>query len=213
MLCALLGCKKNKYNYVSQKILILGNSITYSPPNQALQWEGNWGMAATSAENDYVHRFTAEIKRLNNNNTVKVKNISKFETDFDTYNLSENLQEELAYNPDVLIIRIGENVTRTNDEALFDQKYQDLVAFFKSKNPSLKVVGVGSVWPWRELANRVMQKHSLFIPMEINYDTSNYAFGQFPNYEVQTHPSDKGMAVIADYLFLQIKPIIYPNYY
>ena len=39
------------------KILFAGNSITYHAPLAEIGWSGSWGMAATSKENDFVHRF------------------------------------------------------------------------------------------------------------------------------------------------------------
>ena len=39
------------------KLLTYGNSIQKHAPNASLGWEGNWGMAATSGDKDYVHRL------------------------------------------------------------------------------------------------------------------------------------------------------------
>lgn len=211
ILCVFAACKKKK-EVPSYKILILGNSVTYSRADTTFKWTGNWGMAATRADKDYVHLFIAELKKINSNNDVRIRNITQFEVEFDTYNVAENLKDELAYNPDLLILRIGENVTRTQDGEMFDQKYQGLINSFKAKNSSIKILAAGSVWPYREFANNVMKKHSQFISLDfLQYDTSNYAYGQFENHDVQTHPSDKGMAAIATYLFETVKPILYPN--
>jgi hypothetical protein len=214
ILFALSGCKKAQQNYPSKKILILGNSVTYSAPNAALGWSGNWGMAATSADKDYVHLFTAELKRINNGTVVKIKNIARFEADFDTYNLDDNLKDEAAFAPDLLIIRIGENVLRTGEEELFNKKYQELINYFKAKNPSLKILAAGSVWPWRDFASNVMKKYSEFITLDYLYhDTSNYAFGLYADAGVATHPSDKGMLNISNFLTARSIDILYPTYF
>jgi hypothetical protein len=213
LLIVFSGCKKTKI-YPPVKVLILGNSVTHSPPDASMGWTGNWGMAASAPEKDYVHRFTAKLTALNSATTVQVKNIAEFESKFDTYNIAQNLQKYRDYNPDLLIVRIGENVLRTGEEVLFDKKYQELINYFTSKNPSLKVLAVGSVWPLRDFANVVMKRHSAFISMDfLQYDPLSYAFGMFPDYGVQTHPSDYGMKLISDFLYETTGPMLYPENY
>ena len=45
-----------------KKILIVGNSITYHAPKEDIDWNNSWGMAASRAENDYVHILTGTGK-------------------------------------------------------------------------------------------------------------------------------------------------------
>ena len=43
------------------KVLFVGNSITLHGPKADIDWHGNWGMAATSADKDYVHLVTKAL--------------------------------------------------------------------------------------------------------------------------------------------------------
>lgn len=208
-----MSCKK-QLNYAPYRILILGNSITYSAPDQAKGWYGNWGMAASSANKDYVHLFTDRLKTLNAGNEVMVKNIASFESKFDKYSIPDSLDTCRKFNPDLLILRIGENVTRTADEALFQSRYGDLINYFKEKNSKLLILSVGSAWPSRGMANAVMARFPPFIPLEyLYYDTSNYSFGLFTDPGIQSHPSDKGMQKISNDIYDAATQIIYPYMY
>lgn len=214
VLVTLGGCKKAKRNYQPYRILILGNSITHSDPYPPVGWNGNWGMAATSADKDYVHLLSARLKLLNPGNEILAKNIASFESKFDSYSIPDSLNACREYNPDILVLRIGENVLRVSDEALFEKRYGDLINYFKAKNAKLLVLGAGSVWPSREMANRVMAKFPPFTPLEyLYYDTSNYSFGLFADAGLQSHPSDKGMKEISDNMYYAITRILYPDIY
>ncbi|MGF7081610.1 SGNH/GDSL hydrolase family protein [Mucilaginibacter sp. UYCu711] len=194
----------------AHKVLILGNSITYSAANPNILWYGNWGMAATSADKDYVHLLTARLKLANDSTTVTIKTISDFEVNFDTYDFDANLQTYRDTKPDILILRIGENVTRTQDAALFERRYVDLLNYFKATNPEIKILAVGSVFRSRDLPNNVMSKYSAYISLtNLLNDNKNLAYDIFPNYEVSRHPSDKGMILISDQIWNALKAMIY----
>ena len=48
-------------------MLIVVNSITRHGPNKEIGWDGDWGMAASCPECDYVHRLFSMLKEDGNN--------------------------------------------------------------------------------------------------------------------------------------------------
>jgi hypothetical protein len=100
-------------NLSAQKILFLGNSITLHGPAPAIGWTGNWGMAASKQDKDYVHLLTTDItKAVGAQPKTMVKNIAKFEREYTTFDLAKELKPELDFNADIVVVAIGVNIEK-----------------------------------------------------------------------------------------------------
>jgi len=183
-------------------VVILGNSITYHPANLSIGWYGNWGMAATVADSDYVHLLTIKFKQRNSNCVVTVRSIGSFETDFKNYNLDANLKDLRDLKPDLLIIHIGESVNQVPlDTAAFRAKYKALVNYFSNK-PA--ILAVGSFWSM-PVVDKIMSGYSKFITLSnLSRDSTNASFGLWTNMGVQYHPGNKGMRNISNAIWSAI---------
>jgi len=96
-----------------QRVLFLGNSITLHGPAQSVSWTGNWGMAASAADKDYVHLVTQGLKRGDGTLPLTmVRNLASFERQYTSYDASAVVKEAREFNPDLIILAIGENVPR-----------------------------------------------------------------------------------------------------
>lgn len=204
----LFACSKKEAQKITipvHKVLILGNSITYSPANPTEGWNCSCGMAASAVDSDYVHLLTAKFKGLNKSSTVEAVNIAEFERNFDTYDFNK-LQTYRDSKPDIIILRIGENVLRENEPILFETKYLELLYYLKINNPNVKILAVGSVWPNRILADSVMSKHTNYISLiSLQNDLTNFALGMYTNPGIADHPSDKGMRSIRDQIWAELE--------
>jgi hypothetical protein len=68
-----------------RRILFLGNSITLHGPKADIGWTGNWGMAASSEDKDYVHLVTSALARAYRiEPQIMVENIADFERNYAT---------------------------------------------------------------------------------------------------------------------------------
>jgi len=183
-------------------VVILGNSLTYHPANPSIGWYGNWGMAATVADSDYVHLLIIKFKQRNPNCVVTVRSIGAFETDFKNYSLDANLKDLRDLKPDLLIIHIGESVNQVPlDTAAFRAKYKALVNYFSNK-PA--VLAVGSFWSM-PVVDKIMSGYSKFISLSnLSRDPTNASFGLWTNMGVQYHPGNKGMRNISNAIWSAI---------
>ena len=94
-----------------RRILFLGNSITLHGPNADIGWTGNWGMAASSEDKDYVHLVTSSLaQHIGARPQIMVRNIADFERNYATYDVDQKMRDLFAFDPDLVILAIGENV-------------------------------------------------------------------------------------------------------
>lgn len=222
----ILGCKKqnkeeekNKEPEVSveenlatpallkfNNVVILGNSITHAGPNLPLGWYGDWGMAASAEDKDYVHVLKKSFQLRNPDVVVKAKNVQGFELDFTGYNFDTELKDLRDTHPDLVILRIGENLRANIDMNIFEKRYQDLINYFKADNPKVIVVGVSTVFTG--MADHIMARYPPYVSLEtITQDPANMALGLFENDAVAGHPGDTGMRNIASLIWLKIKTL------
>ena len=198
----------------AERILFLGNSITLHAPAPQIGWNGNWGMAASAPEKDFVHLLIAKVaKETGKQPEVKVKNIAEFERQLGDFNFAEQLKEELHFQPDVIVLAIGENsVTPSNDveRTKFSVGLDGLLSELK-RNGQPTIFVRSQFWPDQEkdqLLKQATEKAKLvWVDMEkLGADPLNAASAEreFQHAGVAGHPGDKGMAAIADKIWQAI---------
>ncbi len=192
-------------------VLIIGNSITHHTPAPEKGWFGDWGMAASDSTKDYVHLLQDKIKKINPEvNVHYTGGGALFERDYAFYNPKEIYGEFLALGPDLVILRIGENVA---DSAVFQNDFEGafstLVRYFEGIDHR-PVICVGSFWR-RPNTSLLMKKvasnlgHSYIDLQDLSRNASRQAFSEFEDSGVGSHPNDRGMADIADRIWTRIE--------
>lgn len=188
-------------------VLILGNSIVKHDSKPDIGWYGNWGMAASVEDSDFVHLLIRDIHQIDPSVKVNYKNIADFERDFDTYTLP-NLSS--LRSPDMLIMKISENV---NDEKAFNDDfslyYGRLVDYLDPCQKSIKIM-VDGFWG-KKYVNKMIEDYASekeypFVSIDdLSLDSTNKAIGLFENAGVAAHPSDKGMRMIGQRIWSAVK--------
>ncbi len=186
LLC-LFACNEDR----DIRVLVLGNSITQHGPLPSEGWLGNWGMAASKADSDFVHVLKARLDVPYRNVDLRARNIAYWENDL---NYDFTGEELLTFQHDVLVIRLGENVKSMDG---YGKGVEELVKTFHGK----KVIITGTFWANPKMDSiymNVAASHGYsFVKLsDLAVDETNMAFKTYQG-GVGAHPSDKGMRQIA----------------
>lgn len=198
-----------------QKILFVGNSITMHGPKADIDWHGNWGMAATSLDKDYVHVVTKALAaRQGLPLVIMVKNVADFERNHVGYDIAGKFAEAAAFKADLVILCIGENVPALKTpeaQAKYQAQVTELLKTLKP-NPKAAIIVRSSFWP-NEAKDSAMRKaceavSGTFVDIStLSKDERNYARSERPykHAGVANHPGDRGMAAIAEEIVKVVK--------
>ncbi len=190
------------------RILFLGNSITLHGPSAAVGWSGNWGMAASAMEKDYVHVLVRSIAEITGKRPeVMIDNIADFERHHDSFDARSALQKHLEFKPDLVIVAIGENVPALASEpsrSAFRNSLENLLKMLRA-NGEPTIVVRSCFWTDKTkdeiLKQACAEVGGIFVDIgELSKDESHYARSErsFAYAGVAAHPGDKGMKAIAD---------------
>lgn len=191
-----------------RKILFLGNSITLQGPKPDIGWTNHWGMAASAEEKDYVHRVTRAIAQHSGTQPqIRVKNIADFERSYATYDVDGELKDLFAFDPDLVVLAIGENVpalTSDDAKAKFKAGVISLLRCALAKRHP-RVVVRSCFWP-EATKDQLLQQAceeagAHFVEAgPIGRDPASAARSErsFTHDGVAGHPGDRGMKTLAD---------------
>ena len=178
------------------KILVVGNSITRHGPKSEIGWECDWGMAASAPERDYVHLLHAKLHAAGVNPYMMIRQASGWEIGYLNDDILDKFAEERAFDADIVIYRLGENVKKEMKPA-FREKVETFINYIC---PRGKVIFTTCFWKneivddaIRDLAEK-RGEACVSITCEGEEQT---AAGLFAHKGVAMHPGDKGMEMIA----------------
>lgn len=200
-----------------RKVLFLGNSITRHGPAPAIGWTGNWGMAASAEEKDFVHLVTSSLsKAAGTAPQVMDKNIAEFERQYATYDADGKLKDAFAFRADLVIVAIGENVPALTSEEAKDRFAAAVTKLLRGLTADKRATIVVRSCFWasgakdQALKRACQEVGGIYVDIgRLGKDPSNYARAerQFQHAGVANHPGDKGMQAIADAILEAIKSI------
>ena len=191
-----------------KRVLFIGNSITRHEPAPDIGWHGSWGMAASCEQNDYVHLMVRLFKKANIPVEYMLKNIADFERSFWDYDF-ENLKALREFAADIIIMRIAENVSK--EEAAcrnFGKYFDELIRYIDPKKMAMVICsnGFGEHDTVNAQIKEAAEKNGFPLAdlSALFFNDENKALREFTHEGVNAHPSDAGMATIANILFSHI---------
>jgi hypothetical protein len=189
-----------------KRILFIGNSITRHGPKPEIGWPYDWGMAASCPEKDYVHQTVALLEEKWGRVNYAFANFSRWEVNYWDDTVLEECDDFLRFEPDVVVIRIGENIWsravrhRLEEVALYPQFDKMVKAFAKG---GAKIILTDLFWahepidePIRRLA--AQNGYPLVHLGDLGEQDENMAKRLFEHSGVAAHPGDLGMYRIAE---------------
>lgn len=197
-----------------QRMLVVGNSIMDHAPLPAKGWFNHNGMAASAPDKDFVHLLTARLAEQYPKVAVRLVSGGNFEREFgqSSYSLNEFNEPLREFKPDLIILRIGENVEETDvlGPRNFQTQYRLLLERLATySGQPAKIICTTSVWrrPQTDsLIRRVAtQKGIPLVELRDMVGQDQYiAIGQYADIGVAAHPNDAGMRRIADRIWAKL---------
>lgn len=200
-------------------ILFLGNSLTrHGIGNVEGFADGEpRGMAATSIDNDYVHRL---VQMVSERDTVNVRysvtNIAEFERLYylRPFPWAEKLADAKVQQPDILIVQMGENVSTdaiTNYRVEFIREYVSLLERYPKSQRIITLPFWMDVQKCDAITEVAIRTRSCLADLSHlghkNSDPRNFAkyYRHYTNPGVCDHPSDYGFEQIAKVMLVLIE--------
>ena len=194
----------------TKRVLFFGNSITRHEPKEDIGWTGDWGMAASSRDKDYVHLVVAELDKRFGTVDYCIAQGAMWEWGY--RNSEEVLNEYYSaakdFDADIVIIRIGENITaKKHLEVNCKPHFAKAVDFLVGKSAK-KVIITDMFWysVYNDCLREVCEEkgYSFCHLTDLENDERTMAKGLFEHAGVAGHPGDYGMQCIADRILEKI---------
>lgn len=186
-------------------VLFVGNSITRHEPKPEIGWAGDWGMAASAKEKDYVHVTVKLLEEKLGKINYCIANCGEWELNYYEDGKILGWAEARNFRADIVIIRIGENIWQARDkfaEHDLAPRYAEMVEYFCS-NPNAKVFVTDLFWRNQPIDDAIRavaaeKGYTLISLGDLGDEQENMAIGQFWHEGVAIHPNDNGMRKIAE---------------
>jgi len=207
------GAVRYEKEGAGKRILFVGNSITLHGYKPEIGWHGEWGMAASAKEKDYVHLVMKKVLEKAPDAAFGICQVSAWESHY-TEGESQlpRFEAARAFGADIIILRFIENCPKDNfHKEAFLKEARKLVAFLDKEKKARFLVTTGF---WRHPGDDTLREFGkeLGAPIaelgDLGEDPKMKALGLFEHRGVSVHPGDLGMEKISQRIFEKLEPLL-----
>ena len=199
------------------KIAFVGNSLTLHSKLESIGWNHTSGMAASSLENDYVHKT---VKKLAESKNINIEyaliNLADWERKFENFDINRR-QKIWDFHPEYIIFQLGDNVLQEDvigNKEKFYNEYIKLIESFGKNNSRIVCLPFWHSSEKNQLFTKVAIETKSYI-IDLSHlgnglDKNNYAISEikYKHQGVGMHPGDYGMENISDNIFSILNIIV-----
>jgi hypothetical protein len=184
-------------------LVVVGGAITRHAPVEALDWHGDWGMAASSADKDFVSQLLKLLQgRQGGRWAVHRDSAPGLDRNPAVYRIPEELSR-LARSASVVVLQAGDDLdVREMPLTSFTRAYAVTAGLLRPAQGAL--LCVGTWWTNRQKDQAIKaaceQAGGVFVDLaDVARVQANYARNErsIAHEGVGTHPGDAGMKAIA----------------
>lgn len=196
-------------NGTGARVMFVGNSITLHSSKPEIGWYGDWGMAASAEEKDYVHIAEQKIAERYPDASFCICQVADWERQYkDGEKTLAQYAAARAFGADLLVVRLVENCpTKEVDGARFRDSLAALLSYLDGTGKARVILTTGF---WRHPLDEDIRAYAgeQGLPLvelgDLGEMAEMKALGLFEHKGVANHPGDLGMQSIADRI---LKPI------
>lgn len=189
------------------RVLFLGNSVTLHAPKEDIGWYGDWGMAASCEDNDYVHVFMKKFREKYPEASWRIGQLAEWERAFWTDEaVLDNYAVLREWKADIICsVILGANTPSDMlKEHDYGAHYAKMLDYFDPERTA-KVAVTDMFWASAakdEAVRRAAAAHgaALVGVNDMGETDEMMAIGKFEHHGVSIHPGDHGMKVMAERL-------------
>lgn len=193
-----------------KRVMFVGNSMTLHSKKADIGWYGEWGMAASSMENDYVHLLMSAIRKKDPDCAFCICQVAEWERQYKNGKSVHDLFKKARdFNADMIVMRFVENCPKDDfDKQIFKT---ETVALLEYLDPSKKAKIIFTTGFWHHPADEGIDElaEEFNMPLiqlgDLGEREEMKAIGSFEHSGVANHPGDLGMKNIADRIFESLK--------
>lgn len=194
------------------KILILGNHITYQHIASWNNFNEAKGLDASNVNKDYAHLLFEKISQEHSDVEMTLVDMRNWETSFSYDGLYPKLKQFKNIKPDLLIVRLGENVgdCLLNDFP-FEEHLIKLINYIKNENTKIILTTTLGDKPVVDNINKEISNKYNIPLIDLSFFKNNHSYLSttiYKNVEHKYCPNDEGMKIIANMLYDAYKKIV-----